>query len=112
MINAFTKDKTDAWDLVKALTSKEYVALNCKTEGVNPPRKDVAESPDFKDNWWQQAFVGQLPTGVALAAVNWGLVITDITDAIQEVIYDKKSPDDAAKTLFQKMQDRANNNQL
>jgi len=53
-----------------------------------------------------------LPTGVALAAVNWGLVITDITDAIQEVIYDKKSPDDAAKTLFQKMQDRANNNQL
>ncbi|MBV8588179.1 MAG: sugar ABC transporter substrate-binding protein [Verrucomicrobia bacterium] len=111
-INAFSKNKAEAWEVVKALTSKEYVTLNSVTEGVNPTRKDVADSPEFQNNWWQKAFVEQLPTGVALAAVNWGLVITDITDAIQDVIYDKATPEDAGKALFQKMQDHANNNQL
>jgi hypothetical protein len=44
--------------------------------------------------------------------VNWGLVITDMTDAIQDVIYDKASAEDAGKALYQKLQDRANSNQL
>ncbi|MBV8175526.1 MAG: sugar ABC transporter substrate-binding protein, partial [Verrucomicrobia bacterium] len=78
-INAFSKEKDAAWDLVKALTSKEFIAKANRIEGVNPPRKDVAELPEFKNDWWEQAFIAQLPTGVALAPINWGLVINDIT---------------------------------
>lgn len=112
MINAFSKDKQDAWSLVKILTSKEFVALDDQLEGVNPPRKDVADLPEFKENWWQKAFSAQLDTGVALAAVNWGYVINDITEAIQKVIYKNSSPDEAGKALYSTLEKRATDNQL
>ena len=112
MINAFSKDKQDAWSLVKILTTKEFVALDDQLEGVNPPRKDVADLPDFKENWWQKAFSAQLDTGVALAAVNWGYVINDITQAIQKVIYKNSTSDEAGKALYSTLEKRANDNQL
>ena len=111
-INAFSKDKKDAWNLVKILTSKEFVATANRIEGVNPPRKDVAELPDFKNDWWEQAFIAQLPTGVALAPINWGLVINDITKALQEAIYKKSTPEDAGKALYNTLEQRAKDNQL
>jgi len=111
-INAFSKDKKDAWNLVKILTSKEFVATANRIEGVNPPRKDVAELPDFKNDWWEQAFIAQLPTGVALAPINWGLVINDITEALQKAIYKNATPQDAGKELYNTLEQRAQNNQL
>jgi ABC-type glycerol-3-phosphate transport system substrate-binding protein len=111
-INAFSKDKKDAWNLVKILTSKEFVATANRIEGVNPPRKDVAELPDFKNDWWEQAFIAQLPTGVALAPINWGLVINDITEALQKAIYKNATPEDAGKELYNTLEQRAKDNQL
>jgi multiple sugar transport system substrate-binding protein len=112
MLNANSKDKADAWALIKVLGGKDFVGLDNKLEGVNPPRKDVADLPEFKNDWWQQAFTAQLPTGVALAPINWGLVINDITDAMQKVIYKTKSPEDTAKELYNTLGQRAQNNQL
>ena len=111
-INAFSKEKKTAWDLVKVLTSKEFVAKANRIEGVNPPRKDVAELPEFKNDWWEQAFIAQLPTGVALAPINWGLVINDITDALQKAIYKNATPEDAGKALYNTLEQRAKDNQL
>ena len=111
-INAFSKDKDTAWKLVKILTSKDFVATANRIEGVNPPRKDVASLPDFKNDWWEQAFIAQLPTGVALAPINWGLVINDITEAIQKVIYKNQSPEEAGKGLYNTLDQRAKGNQL
>ena len=111
-INAFSKDKDTAWQLVKILTSKDFVATANRIEGVNPPRKDVANLPDFKNDWWEQAFIAQLPTGVALAPINWGLVINDITEAIQKVIYKNQSPEEAGKGLYNTLDQRAKGNQL
>jgi multiple sugar transport system substrate-binding protein len=111
-INAFTKDKKDAWELVKLLTSKDFVATANRIEGVNPPRKDVAELPDFKSDWWEQSFIAQLPTGVALAPINWGLVINDITEALQKAIYKKTTPEEAGKELYNTLEQRAKDNQL
>jgi ABC-type glycerol-3-phosphate transport system substrate-binding protein len=112
MLNAASKDKQDAWDLIKVLGSKEFVALDDKLEGVNPPRKDVADLPEFKNDWWQQAFTAQLSTGVALAPINWGLVVNDITEALQKAIYKNKSPDDTGKELYNTLEQRAKSNQL
>jgi len=53
-----------------------------------------------------------LSTGVALAAINWGYVINDITEAIQKVIYKNSSPDEAGKALYSTLEKRANDNQL
>jgi len=86
--------------------------LDNQTEGVNPPRKDVADLPEFKDNWWQKAFSSQLSTGVALAAINWGYVINDITEAIQKVIYKNSTPEEAGKALYSTLEKRAADNQL
>ena len=112
MLNAASKDKQDAWALIKVLGSKEFVALDDKLEGVNPPRKDVADLPEFKNDWWQQAFTAQLSTGVALAPINWGLAVNDITEALQKVIYKTKSPEDTGKELYSALEQRAKNNQL
>lgn len=112
MLNANSKDKADAWALIKVLGGKDFIALDNKLEGVNPQRKDVADLPEFKNDWWQQAFTAQLPAGVALAPINWGLVINDITDAMQKVIYKTKSPEDTAKELYNTLGQRAQNNQL
>jgi len=111
-INAFGKEKEAAWELVKILTSKEFVAVANRIEGVNPPRKDVAELPEFKNDWWEQAFIAQLPTGVALAAINWGLVINDITEALQKAIYKKQTPEDGGKELYNTLNQRAKGDQL
>jgi multiple sugar transport system substrate-binding protein len=111
-INAFSKEKDAAWELVKALTSKEFIAKANRIEGVNPPRKDVADLPEFKNDWWEQAFIAQLPTGVALAPINWGLVINDITEAMQKAIYKNQTPEDAGKELYNTLDQRAKNNQL
>jgi multiple sugar transport system substrate-binding protein len=111
-INAFSKDKKGAWDLVKLLTSKQFIATANRIEGVNPPRKDVAELPEFKNDWWEQAFIAQLPTGVALAPINWGLVINDITEALQKAIYKNATPEDAGKALYNTLEQRAKDNQL
>jgi ABC-type glycerol-3-phosphate transport system substrate-binding protein len=111
-INAFSKEKDAAWELVKALTSKEFIAKANRIEGVNPPRKDVAELPEFKNDWWEQAFIAQLPTGVALAPINWGLVINDITEAMQKAIYKNLTPEAAGKELYNTLEQRAKHNQL
>ena len=112
MINAKSKEKEAGWEVIKVLASKDFVALENKLEGVNPPRQDVADLPDFKNDWWQQAFVAQLPTGVALAPINWGLVVNDLTEALQKVIYKKSSPEETAKELYNTLEQRAKNNQL
>ena len=112
MINAKSKEKEADWEVIKVLASKDFIALENKLEGVNPPRQDVADLPEFKNDWWQQAFVAQLPTGVALAPINWGLVVNDLTEALQKVIYKKSSPEETAKELYSALEQRAKNNQL
>jgi ABC-type glycerol-3-phosphate transport system substrate-binding protein len=112
MINANSKEKDAAWEVIKVLAGKDFVALENKLEGVNPPRQDVADLPDFKNDWWQQAFVAQLPTGVALAPINWGLVVNDLTEALQKVIYKNSTAEDTAKELYNTLDQRAKNNQL
>jgi multiple sugar transport system substrate-binding protein len=111
-VNPFSKEKEAAWELIKILTSKEFVAVANRIEGVNPPRKDVAELPEFKGDWWEQAFIAQLPTGVALAPINWGLVINDITESMQKAIYNKQTPEEGGKELYQTLEQRVKNNQL
>jgi hypothetical protein len=49
---------------------------------------------------------------VALAPINWGLVINDITEAMQKAIYKNQSPEDAGKELYNTLAQRAKDNQL
>jgi len=112
MINTASEHPEAAWEITKMLASAEHIQLVSTLTGVNPPRSDVADSAEFKDDWWQQAFVEQLPTGVALAPVNWGFVSNDLTDAVQRVIYQEATPEEAAQELYDTLLERAENGQL
>lgn len=112
MINTATEHPEAAWETVKMLASEEHIALVSSLTGVNPPRQDVANSAEFEDDWWQQAFVEQLPTGVALAPVNWGFVSNDLTGAVQRVIYQEATPEEAAQELYDTLLQRAESGQL
>ena len=112
MINTATENPEAAWELLKMLASAEHIQLVSELTGVNPPREDVASTPEFQENWWQQAFVAELPTGVALAPVNWGFVSNDLTDAVQRVIYQDGSPEEVAQDLYDTLLQRAADGQL
>ena len=49
---------------------------------------------------------------MALAPVNWGLIVNDMTEALQKVIYKNKSAQDTGKELYNTLQQRVQNNQL
>ncbi len=112
MLNAFTKHPEAAWDLIKFLTSKDAIALENQIEGANPPRLDVAEMEEFKDDPWQSAFVSQLATGVVIDPINWELPIRDIIEAVQLVAYDEMSPSEAAAWLHSQLVMRAENGEI
>lgn len=112
MINVASEHPEASWELLKMLGSRDHIQLVSELTGVNPPREDVANSPAFQENWWQQAFVAELSTGVALAPINWGFVSSDLTDAVQRVIYEDGSPEEVAQDLYDTLVQRAEDDQL
>lgn len=112
MLNAFTKHPEAAWELLKFLTSKEAIALENQIEGANPPRLDVAETEEFKNDPWQSAFVSQLHTGAVIDPINWELPIRDIIEAVQLVAYGELNPAEAASWLHDQLVMRAENGEI
>lgn len=103
MINKFAANKDLAWELVKFVTSKDFVALENRVEGANPPRNDVASMREFQEDPWQKAFVENLPTGRAPEPINWELPQRTITEAIHKVIYQQTSPTEAGQWLYEEL---------
>lgn len=112
MINKFSKNKDAAWELVKFVTSKDFIALENKVEGANPPRKDVAAMKEFQEDPWQKVFVANLPTGRALEPINWELPQRAITDAIHKVIYQQASPSEAGRWLYEELKKLAEESKI
>jgi len=100
MINKHSQNKDLAWELVKFVTSKDFIALENSTEGANPPRKDVAELTKFSEDPWQKVFIENLSTGCVLEPVNWELPQRFITNAIQSVLYKQATPEEAGAKLY------------
>ena len=70
------------------------------------------ESQEFIEaeiGWWLQGFADQLGTSVAMAPINWGPVSEANMRAVNFVIYDERTPAEAAQWLYdQIMQLHAN----
>ncbi|HHV62467.1 MAG TPA: sugar ABC transporter substrate-binding protein [Firmicutes bacterium] len=112
MINKYTKNPDQAWNVVKYITSRDFMALENSVEGANPPRTDVAALPHFRNDKWQKAFVGQLNTGVVIEPLTWELPQRDIMEAVQKVIYNQATPKEAAKWLYNQLSLRAKSGAL
>ena len=115
MMNAYSKDKAGAWELIKYIVSKEKMAGWLVDSGGIPSRMDSAEMDVFEKagvKWWMKGFANELPISVTMAPVNWGPVSETNMRAVNYVIYDKKTPLEAAKWLYERIMELKSNNEL
>lgn len=101
MLNAYSKNIDQAWELMKFICSKEQQGMWLADSGGIPARKDSLEMDVFKGDisWWIQSFAAEIPKSVAMAPVNWGPVSEANLRAVNYVIYGEKTPHDAAQWL-------------
>jgi ABC-type glycerol-3-phosphate transport system substrate-binding protein len=115
MMNAYSKDKKGAWELIQYIVSKEKMAGWLVDSGGIPARKDSAEMDVFDKagvKWWMKGFANELPISVTMAPINWGPVSEANLRAINYVIYDKKTPGEAAEWLYNRILELQKNNEL
>lgn len=115
MMNAYSKDKAGAWELIKYIVSKEKMAGWLVDSGGIPSRMDSAEMEVFEKagvKWWMKGFANELPISVTMAPINWGPVSEANLRAVNYVIYDKKTPLEAAKWLYDRIMELKKNNEL
>ncbi len=114
-LNAYSKNKDAAWDLIKYITSKEKMGKWLADSGGIPARRDSLQMDVFtktKLGWWIQGFANELPKSVAQAPINWGPVSEANLRAVNFVIYDEKTPREAAQWLYDKINDLLNRGEL
>ena len=71
---------------------------------------DVFEKAGIK--WWMKGFANELPISVTMAPINWGPVSEANLRAVNYVIYDKKTPLEAAEWLYNRIMELKSNNEL
>jgi len=115
MMNASAENKEQAWELMKYITSKEMIARWLLDSGGIPPRQDSLEMDLFQESdigWWIQGFADELGKAVAQAPINWGPVSEADLRAVNYVIYDQKSPREAAQWLYDQVSEMLANEEL
>lgn len=102
MMNSASEHKEQAWELMKFITSKEMMARWLVDSGGIPPRNDSLEMDLFQESeigWWIQGYADELDKAVAQAPINWGPVSEANLRAVNYVIYDQRTPREAAEWL-------------
>ena len=115
MLNAFSKNKDQAWELIKFITSKEQMAMWLADSGGIPARKDSLEEDVITKSdigWWIKGYADLLPHSVAISPVNWGPVNEANLKAVNYVIYGEKPPADAAQWLYDQIKEMEKNKVL
>jgi ABC-type glycerol-3-phosphate transport system substrate-binding protein len=115
MMNVDSKDKQGAWKLIQYIVSKEKMANWLADSGGIPSRKDSTGMDVFEKagiQWWMKGFANELPISVTMAPINWGPVSEANLRAVNYVIYDKKTPREAAQWLYDRIMELKANNEL
>jgi len=102
MMNKYSKNKKAAWDLIKYICSKDKMGEWLADSGGIPARTDSLQMDVFTKSeigWWIQGFAGLLPQSVAQEPINWGPVSEANLKAVNLVIYEEKTPKEAAQWL-------------
>jgi multiple sugar transport system substrate-binding protein len=103
LLNRFSPHPDAAWTGIKYLASFKILSEWAYVSGFIPPRKDIQQSPRFRNNWWQKGFGELLGTGVYLDPLNWAPVFDAIFATLQTVIYKKATPMQAGTALHAKL---------
>ncbi|MCK5568708.1 MAG: extracellular solute-binding protein, partial [Spirochaetes bacterium] len=114
-LNAYSKNKDAAWELIKYITSRDKMGEWLADSGGIPARRDSLQMDVFTKSdigWWIQGFANELPKSVAQAPINWGPVSEANLRAVNYVIYDEKTPREAAQWLYDKITDLLNRGEI
>jgi ABC-type glycerol-3-phosphate transport system substrate-binding protein len=103
MVNKHSENVDLAVEMAKFITSRDAMAGWARDSGFIPARKDVSALEDFKNSWWQQGFSAQLADAVALSQVNWLPPQQSMLEAVNKVIYEKATPEEAGKWLYDEL---------
>jgi ABC-type glycerol-3-phosphate transport system substrate-binding protein len=115
MLNAYSENSDQAWELIKYITSKEKMGQWLAESGGIPAREDSLQMPEFTESdigWWLQGFANELPIAVAQAPINWGPVSEANMRAVNLVIYDEQTPEEAAQWLYDTVMELNENDEL
>lgn len=115
MLNAYSKNKDAAWELIKFITSRDEMGLWLADSGGVPARKDALQIDAFQKSAikpWVEGFASLLDEGVAISPVNWGPVNEANMKAVNAVVYGTRTPKDAAQDLFTQYKDMEKNKTL
>lgn len=115
MLSSYAEDKDAAWELIQFITSKDMMAAWLSDSGGIPARTDSLQTPLFTESeigWWIQGFADQLPISVTMAPINWGPVSEANLRAVNFVIYDEKTPAEAAQWLYDTINELNENDEL
>lgn len=92
--------KEDVYKAIKFLVSKPFIELEVNYSQAPSIRFDITN-----DNPFGQAFSDNLNTGKVLEFINWDIPQNYIIDAIQNVIYDRATPSEAASILEKQLKE-------
>lgn len=104
VINNYSKNKDDAWKLATLQVSEEMEKFKLLKKGNLSARKDIMEE---YGNWWSKAFAENIEYGVVLDPINWDKATVAISNAIQYVVYNKMSAEEAGNWLYKELSDIA-----
>jgi ABC-type glycerol-3-phosphate transport system substrate-binding protein len=115
MLSSYSENPDQAWELIKYITSKEKMGQWLAESGGIPAREDSLQMPEFTESdigWWLQGFANELPIAVAQAPINWGPVSEANLRAVNFVIYDEQTPEEAAQWLYDTVMELNENDEL
>jgi ABC-type glycerol-3-phosphate transport system substrate-binding protein len=115
MLSSYSENPDQAWELIKYITSKEKMGQWLAESGGIPAREDSLQMPEFTESdigWWLQGFANELPIAVAQAPINWGPVSEANLRAVNLVIYDEQTPEEAAQWLYDTVMELNENDEL
>ena len=102
VINPYSaqEKRQNVYNAVKMLVDKPFIELEVKYSSAPSIRSDIKSETEFG-----QAFSDNLDTGKVLEFINWDIPQNYIIDAIQSVIYERATPEEAANTLDKQLKD-------
>ncbi|ACL70368.1 maltodextrin ABC transporter substrate-binding protein [Halothermothrix orenii] len=105
-ISAFSEHKEEALKFIQWLTTKENSFKHYQKTYVIPPRKDVMEMPEFKENKVVEAFAIQASRGMPMPNVPEMMAVWEpANNALSFILQDQVTPEEAAKLCVQRIQD-------
>ena len=101
-VGGFSAHPDDAWDLLTFLNTAQAMTQMNSLNNL-PPRTDVLGRPEYTSNPWIPTFVENTKFGVTFPPIVMQPVGVQEMTFVQDVLYGRKSPKDAAMAFYDYM---------